>query len=629
MRTFLTNSSLVYFPFLLLLLILAMALFPTPLFANETGTLVITGNNVNTRTGPDTGYTVLKTYSKGTKLPVLSHQDGWYQVKLPDGTKGWIIDDYAAFTPNSILESGTQLKVQVNNREIKFDSPPYIDNNNRTMVPIRFIIEELGASINWDGEEQKVIISVNTKEVSLWIGKTSAIVDGSALEMDTQPVLKDARTFVPLRFISETIGANVGWDEKTNTVSIVHITDKDEQEPSEGGGSGTQRQTALVIGNVVNVRSGPELSYEVIDKVNVGDSLPVLSQDQDWYQVKLSDHKAGWIYGPLVSIQSEVVSRGSEYYRDYVRGLPISDLEYDYPTLKNVLFEIIDNKPVIFIQGNTQLSPSIFTLENPRRLVVDIPNTQISAIPEEQREKTIGNDIINSIRVGQLDNETARVVLDLNKPVSYSLESFNDKQVVGIFLTPSVLHAKTIVLDPGHGGISASGFDPGAIGPAGTKESQVVLEIAQKTAQLLKEQGAEVVMTRTGTTYLDLYGRSDLANRVNADLFVSIHANSSYSSTAKGSSVYYYASGNLESQNPERVKLARTILNSMVKTVGTVDRGMHEKSFAVIRTTKMPSVLVETAFISNPQEETLLNDDNFQTKMAQSIASGITDYYRY
>jgi len=77
-------------------------------------------------------------------------------------------------------------------------------------------------------------------------------------------------------------------------------------------------------------------------------------------------------------------------------------------------------------------------------------------------------------------------------------------------------------------------------------------------------------MTRTGTTYLDLYGRSDLANRVNADLFVSIHANSSYSSTAKGSSVYYYASGNLESQNPERVKLARTILNSMVKTVGTV-----------------------------------------------------------
>lgn len=680
-----------------------MALFPTPLSANETKTLVITGSYVNIRTGPGTDYTLLNTYSEGTKLPVLSQQDGWYQVKLPDGTKGWIIDDYAKLVSNPNVEddSDTQLKIQVNGRQINFDSPPYIDNNNRTMVPIRFIIEELGASISWDGEEQKVNISFNNKEVTLWIGKNTAKMNGSELKMDTQPVLKDARTLVPLRFISEAIGSEVGWDEKTNIVSInmqlypqevfegivkenvvnvrtgpdmrypeltklsegtrveltssetdsnnevwykvklsqdsfgwiagwlVQIIDEDEQEPSEGGGSGTQRETALVIGNVVNVRSGPGLSNEVVSKVNVGDSLPVLSQDQDWYQVKLSDHKAGWIYGPLVSIQSEVVSRGSDYYRDYVGRLPATDLEYDYPTLTNVLFEIIDDKPVIFIQGNTQLSPSSFTLGNPRRLVVDIPNTQISGVPPEQREETIANDIISSIRVGQLDNETSRVVLDLNKPASYSLESFNDGQVVGIFLTTAVLHGKTIVLDPGHGGISASGFDSGAIGPSGTQESQVVLEIALKTAQLLKEQGAEVVMTRTGTTYLDLYGRSDLANRVSADLFVSIHANASYSSTAKGSSVYFYASGNLEYQNSERVKLARAILNNVVKTAGTVERGVHERSFAVIRTTNMPSILVETAFISNPQEEALLNDDNFQTKMAQSIASGIADYYRY
>ena len=149
---------------------------------------------------------------------------------------------------------------------------------------------------------------------------------------------------------------------------------------------------------------------------------------------------------------------------------------------------------------------------------------------------------------------------------------------------------------------------------------------------MLTQQGANVVMTHsTGRTYLTLAGRAALANDINADIFVSIHCNSHNNSAIQGSMTFYYAPtwhSELSSQRWLRQRLALYIQEEMVSYGGRPNLGIKEESFAVLRETKVPSVLVETAFMSNTTEDALLNTDAFRTKIAQGIFKGIERYFQ-
>ncbi|MCQ2560266.1 MAG: stalk domain-containing protein, partial [Clostridia bacterium] len=112
------------------------------------------------------------------------------------------------------------IKVYYENELILFDTQPYIDKNNRTIVPIRAIAEALGADVEWDPVNKKASFSKENNQVVFTIGQLTALVNGQSQTMDTIPVIKDGRTMIPLRYVSEYLGATVNWDDATKTVSI-------------------------------------------------------------------------------------------------------------------------------------------------------------------------------------------------------------------------------------------------------------------------------------------------------------------------------------------------------------------------------------------------------------------------
>ncbi|SDF37279.1 N-acetylmuramoyl-L-alanine amidase family protein [Sporolituus thermophilus] len=187
------------------------------------------------------------------------------------------------------------------------------------------------------------------------------------------------------------------------------------------------------------------------------------------------------------------------------------------------------------------------------------------------------------------------------------------------------LAGKTICIDPGHGG-----SDPGAIGPTGTMEKDNTLAIALLLCDKLEKNGATVIMTREtdrdvstpdASVEVELGARVDIANGADADIFISIHNDSFTNPTAAGTTTFHYG-------HPESIRLANCIQKSLVEGLGTRDRGVRFASFFVIRYTKMPAVLVEVAFITNPEEEVVLASIDGRCKAAESIFQGIVKYFK-
>lgn len=181
---------------------------------------------------------------------------------------------------------------------------------------------------------------------------------------------------------------------------------------------------------------------------------------------------------------------------------------------------------------------------------------------------------------------------------------------------PVAQRRAVIVIDPGHGG-----NDPGAIGIGGLREVDVVLPISRQVTQILEQNGVQVVMTREYDREVDLEPRTQLANRVNADLFISIHANAIDMTRpdVNGIETYYFhsRSGNL---------LGQYIHNSILQMTGAPNRGVREARFYVLRHTKMPAVLVEVGFVTGAQDAPKLADPGYQSLMAEAIARGILQY---
>ncbi|HEY9880353.1 MAG TPA: N-acetylmuramoyl-L-alanine amidase [Leptolyngbyaceae cyanobacterium] len=181
---------------------------------------------------------------------------------------------------------------------------------------------------------------------------------------------------------------------------------------------------------------------------------------------------------------------------------------------------------------------------------------------------------------------------------------------------PSVRDERVVVvLDPGHGGI-----DPGAVGINGLQEKQVIFPISLRVRDILQSQGVNVVMTRSDDRTLDLQPRVDIAERANADVFVSIHANSISLSRPEVNGIESYYSS-----DSGRV-LASTIHASMLAVAGMNDRGVKEARFYVIRRTSMPAALLELGFVTGAQDYPKLRDPAWQESMANAIARGILQY---
>jgi len=189
------------------------------------------------------------------------------------------------------------------------------------------------------------------------------------------------------------------------------------------------------------------------------------------------------------------------------------------------------------------------------------------------------------------------------------------RRTLGAGDLPQVSNRRVVVvIDAGHGG-----RDPGAVGIRGIQEKEIVLDISYQVARLLEQQGVQAVMTRTDDSEIDLAPRVSLAARVNATLFVSIHANAINMSRpdVNGIETYYFDNGK---------DLARVIHASILDGTGARDRRVRQARFYVLRKSSMPSVLLEVGFVTGAEDAAKLSDPAYRSQMAASIARGILVY---
>lgn len=339
--------------------------------------------------------------------------------------------------------------------------------------------------------------------------------------------------------------------------------------------------------------------------------------------------------------------------------------------VKEIRFWSSEQYTRVVIDVSDRVEFSRNRLSNPDRLYFDIKDAVVSR--EITKAIPIGDGILKGVRAGQFDKSTVRVVLDLEAISDYQTFMLEgpSRLVIDVYgksrilVTPDVQTLKRrIVIDPGHGG-----HDPGAVGPKNLYEKDIVLDIALKVKKILSEDPLnEVFLTRESDVYVPLEERTAFANRKNADLFISIHANASPRREARGIETYLLnwtddeeamrvaARENAismktmkamnkqmdivdiiksdlirENKRDESIKLAHHVQRSLVSHINGLNGygtnlGVKQALFYVLFGAKMPSVLVEVSFISNPEEERLLADDGYRATIAKGIAKGIFTY---
>lgn len=372
----------------------------------------------------------------------------------------------------------------------------------------------------------------------------------------------------------------------------------------------------------------------------------------------------------------------------------------------------------VALEHDTPLQFSHFTLDNPTRLVVDVEGIELTASFQELLGKVDADDpYISTVRLGQNRPRVVRLVIELKqqvRPQVFALAPvgpYQHRLVMDLHsLVPidplltllqehdqrstaerteiatapertqpaernlarerpsgrprrAATRVVTLAIDAGHGG-----EDPGAVGKRGTYEKNVTLAIARRIEQIVeKEPNMRVMLTRDGDYFVPLHQRVAKARRVQADLFVSIHADAWVRPDARGSSVFALSERGATSTaaawmarrendadliggidlGTHDAGLARVLLdlsttaqindslkfgNAVLRELEQINRlhkpRVEQAGFAVLRAPDIPSILVETAFISNPEEEARLKDHRYQQKMATAIVNGIRAYFR-
>ncbi|MBC7325916.1 MAG: N-acetylmuramoyl-L-alanine amidase, partial [Moorella sp. (in: Bacteria)] len=515
------------------------------------------------------------------------------------------------------------------------DTTPVLKGDT-TMVPVRFISQAFGGQVDWNAGTQTVSIRLGTSTT----GASQVRITGSYVNIRTGPGMEyEIIDVLPRGTELKLLEVAPGWyrvqlyDGRRGWVSATYAEPVPDKLPGDGGTPvtpqppgdtrppgndqppGDQPQGLAVIGNKpVAILAGPSPVEKHIATAAAGSKLPIWEKRGDWWQVELDNGQRGWLASTLATFApyeppGDKPGSGEPALR--ITGVTVEPAGPD-------------------LQVSVKAS-GVFTYKTSywnNRLIVDIAGA-ILDVPAGQEVVAVNRDPVARVRLGQFTPDTVRVVFDLSDAARLRSKPAADKKGVIFLLQEPSLKGSKIVLDPGHG-TDPEGPDPGAIGPSGVQEKDVNLAIALKLAALLKEAGVDVYLTRNGeNTPYTLAGRAYYANDVGADLFISIHANASYSSTAAGTSTYFYAPPDtiLGQQRVERQRLATAIQQALVASVGRQDLGVKEANFSVLRNTDMPSVLVEMAFISNPTEEKLLASPAFQAKVAEGIFKGIKMYF--
>lgn len=435
-------------------------------------------------------------------------------------------------------------------------------------------------------------------------------LDGKELTLTTNTKIENVNgnIMIPIRVVVENLGFQVEWEKNTRTVTI--------KNDSKTVKLVVDSKTATVDGNKVTLTAVPLLrSDTVLVPIRfVSEEMGLkVSWDNTTKTVRLitPDNGTGNTSPPDNGNNNEGLAK--------INGVSFSE-----------------NRLLIATSGS--IKPKITTMTSPNRIVVDVPNAAFGDTFGQPLDQNLqgqfvvdGYPDVSKIRYSLFNNapSTVRIVVDMTYSNKYKLYNEDNLYILDLNTTdtepavpteptvpvvPGGNGKKLVVIDAGHGS-----QDPGATGVTGKKEKSFNLAVALKVEKLLKkEPKIDFVLTRNNDTFLELKERVKIANDLKADVFVSIHANSSGSSVATGSETYY--------QKDSSKSFANIMHKYLVKATGLKDRGVRYGNFHVIRESKMAAVLLEVGYLSNKNDESALFTETLQNNVAEGIVKGIKEY---
>lgn len=482
---------------------------------------------------------------------------------------------------------GAVYALVVNNREITPPLSPIIFND-RALVPVREIFEEVGAMVEYDTSDQSVTIYNDDTTVVLYINNNIAYINGRKVAIPDNVVPKlisklggETKTMVPVRFISESIGMPVDFD-------------------AEAG--------AILIASDHNYDS----SYDV----------PVIEEEPEVKKTAVTDI--------TYEVLSDEATRLSIFTDNVVES--IADFTMENPgrlviDLNGATLNI--TKSAINVNRNGITSVRLGDNGDRARIVVDCENIKsyhLNVLSDNEIQVIINSKASEVFEDYSTPYPTKKPVVTVKPQITTKPQSTATPMPTA---TPTPrpeykITNKLVILDAGHGGA-----DSGAVGELEGKkilEKDLTLSITYKVKSILESNGIEVSMTRTGDTLPSLVERPTQANAERAAIFVSIHINSvNNAPEANGIETFYSLENNYECSEITSKMLADALLKNMILETGATNRGVKTANHAVTKRCLMPASLVECGFISNAEEVFKMTTDEYQEKLAEGIAQGIMD----
>lgn len=454
-----------------------------------------------------------------------------------------------------------RVNVTLNGRAMDLDVPAVtrtVDGvDSRTLIPVRPISEALGAKVLWIEENRQVLISRDGDTIVLTLGSPTAVVNGARVDLPGQVA------------------------------------------PCVAMSGGTERTLVPLRFVSEQLHAQVDWDNDTFTAIVTAQELPQPTPTPPPSPTPIPPRPVGQPKGYLLRITADDKAETITLYLNQAPRYQVTDLG------DRVVIDLLG-----FGIGSGQ-DGSLKT-EDP--------------VVEAVRWAEHGADLYPQ------EDWVTRVVLDLAPGCTYAdnVKVQGDANLLAVVVTmkppesgvqlPEISgewdpNAYTVVLDAGHGG-SAWGATYEDV-----KEKDLTLPITLRTAQLLEEKGYNVVLTRSEDVYMDLYDRAGIANAVEGDVFVSIHANASSSNSGfQGTFTYSYP------KSKEGEKLAGCIQKAVTASAGSIDRGLLTNDYVVLRETVMPAALLETGFMSCHEELMKLVQPEYQEKLAQGVAQGVSDY---
>ena len=439
------------------------------------------------------------------------------------------------------------------------------------------------------------------------VRKVEVYFNNIILKSDVPSILHNGVTLVPIRTISEKLGAEVNWNPKTQEATI--------------------KTSTKIIKLKINS-----------SEVNINGKIEILPDNSPARLVSTQYSNGASTMVPLRFISETL---GYEVNWDGVNRIVKINVEEEIKIknqVKSVGLKTINGKQVIAIENTAVVKYNAFYLGDPERVVIDVLESSIV-----NTKNDIKTDKIKGVRISQFNKDTVRIVVDISdnyKDTKFQVEVFGDMLLLHVDAIvgeeeipneepekkpepPTENVQKVIVVDAGHGGNA-----PGASSEK-NKEKDLTLKVALKLEESLKQLGYRVIMTRSDDSSVSLADRAKIANDNNVDAFVSIHFNSTKDkvTTASGIETYYTKKQDSNVKEQDDFKFAESIQKQLIKELKERDRGTKHNTFAVTKNTKMLAALVELGFINNPKDELRIETEEYLSKSAQAIAEGIHGYF--